>query len=171
MKHSKGGVTHDQKSGVWQFEHTLDQRIRERAPSPEVAYKIQEGIEDSLRNLRKSNPSPSQQKDKELEIEVALYFGPAVTDFDIKHKDEFGQTFTQVDIETDTYMIEVTAGRGHKFKQIGKYARINSQQKEIILYAPEYRGEPERIRAVERMGGRVFHDFETMTQFIQKLEP
>lgn len=155
-----------------EFEQRLDQEIIRRAPPPEVAYKIQRGIEEAA-GLR-GKLSLDQREHKTLEVKVALYFGPNVTNFNQRYN-EAGHPITrlmaphtEVDVETDSYMIEVTAGRKSKLDQIDRYKSIDSMQRHVILFAPEYKN-MQQIKAVESQGAYFAKDFDTLTQLVRTL--
>lgn len=80
----------------------------------------------------------SQLRDVELEAEIAVYFGNDLKKISAEYLDEKNKRIVETDVETDDFMIEVTTVKKDKSSQIGKYVDINSQQKNIILYAPNY---------------------------------
>ncbi len=164
----------------------LDQEIIRRAPPPEVAYKIQRGIvkaiglkneadllyEEGDKKLGKRKRKAA--KSKTMEIKVALYFGPAVTNFN-QHYNEAGhpipremKPYTEVDVETDTYMIEVTIGKSSKLEQIEKYCTIDTQERHVIVFAPNIKNKA-KINSITNTGAHFVKDFRSMTKLVRKL--
>ena len=145
----------------------LSPEVLLRAPPPEIAYKIEHAILESLGIVGKLDDIG--QKGKALEVDVALYFGPALTGFNEKFFKPTGGEHGDFDILTDSFIVEVTTASRKKTDQINKYFEVISAEKHVILYAPQYRNKA-AIESVESLGAYVARDWNELTQIVRRID-
>lgn len=81
----------------------------------------------------------------DLQVEVSLYFGPALTAFNHEYRNKEKFLLLKSDIETDDYMVAVSLEESDLDTEMRKYDWINKNvhqaKKQIILVAPNYSDE------------------------------
>ena len=150
----------------------------------ELMGEIQNQLDHCRQQVIKPDQSPSTERQnkialegKELEIDVALYFGRDLVDFgrDYDHaanklpRGHSQECLTEVDVETSEFLIEVTIGSSGKEPQMSRYLNINSQERHVILYAPNYKPVAER-NLTERTGVQIARSKEGLFSLCQKLK-
>ena len=140
----------------------LDREVILRAPPPEVAYQIERGIQSALQK------DPKQRREQKLEIEVAMYFGPSVIGYGQEYPMSGTNKMQEIDVRTDTYLIEATYKPGGKFKQINRYFSINALESQVILFAPKYQNKA-AVKHIEATGAHVIHSFDDLTALVKRL--
>ena len=149
------------------IKNPVDPRIVERGLSPDVAKKVQEAIDKISDMEHKSDiQSINNASDKRLEVDVALFFGPALTGFNRITQNPAGE----IDVETDHFMVEATSGKKGKAKQMAKYSEINANEggnKKRILFAPNYRTR-KACQEVEETGATIARNFAELGHIVKK---
>lgn len=162
--HRSGYETkNDYKLGI---EIPLEDEIVKRAPPPDVAYKIQNAIKQAT--ARSDSLDQRSISAKRLEVDVALYFGPTLTNFNAGYIDTRGKE-REIDVMTDSYLIEVTIAAKGKSEQITEYLSIANKEKAVILYAPKYKTEA-AIEEIKRKGAYVARNWNELTKIVRDFE-
>ncbi len=161
----------------------LDNKIFKNGTPYEMAQAVQKGI-DELHSLRlkrdfkephqgyldKDNMNHleglrSQVKGKGLEVEVALYMGPQLTQF--RHWEKGNGPTREVDAASNSVIVEVTTKKTGKTQQISDHISYDTAQRDVILYAPNYSAKA--AKSVEDAGGYVARNAVELSDLMQKL--
>lgn len=161
----------------------LDSRIFQYGTPYEMAEKLQEQI-NKLLSVQVKHDFTAPHRDflplaetnklegksdfirgKILEIEVALYVGPQLTEFDEWLKGN--GPARQVDVATKDVLIEVTVQETGKAGQIDKHITYDTAQRSVILYAPHYT--PKAEESITALGAHVVRNRHELADVMQKL--